>query len=341
MASNLKIMKNIKYILVLVGFISATGTLFSQQTPLFSQYTVNKYLLNPAVAGGNGITDVSLMLRDQYTGFTNSPRTFALTAQSRILNDSYIMKKLRIRKKQKNATRFTNVGMGGGIFSDRNGIMSKTGFQGTYAYHINFNNRFQLSMGLSGSLYQYRIDDAEAFIAQSGDPVLLGNKKQFWVPDASFGAYITNNQIYAGLTITDALGSSLSQGNDPLKDNFSTLRNYMIVGGYNMNINENFKLEPSFLLRATSISQQLDLNAKIHYLNSYWLGLSYRTNNTLVTMIGLNVDLFRFGYAYDANFGDLRTYSGGSHEFIIGVIFGENSTKRFRWIKKDEMEFDI
>lgn len=334
-------MKNLKLFFAISVLFCISEGLYSQQTPIFSQYMVNKYLVNPAVAGGSGITDFNLVAREQYTGFENAPRTFALTAQSRILNDSYIMRKLRIRKKTENASRFTNVGVGGSIFSDRNGIVSKTGLQLSYAYHINFNNRFQLSMGLSGSAYQYKLDDSDAVLVNYDDPILNGEKKQFWIPDASFGAFITNNQLYGGITITDIVGSNLKLGKDPIKDNFSSLRNYILLGGYKMNLNENFKIEPSFLLRATSLSRQLDLNAKVYYIDSYWLGVSYRSNNTLVTMIGFNVDFLQFGYAYDANFGNIKTYSGGSHEIILGFRFGENSTKRFRWIKKDEMDFEI
>lgn len=334
-------MKKFNYLLTIAVIFCFSGNVFSQQTPVFSQYMINKFLVNPAVAGGNGITDIHLIAREQYSGFQNPPRTFALTGQSRILNDSYIMRKLRIRRNQENASRFTNIGLGGGIFSDRNGIINRTGFQFSYAYHINFNNRFQLSMGLSGSAFQYKIDDAGAVIVDSDDPVLLGEKKQFWIPDAGFGAYITNNRVYAGITITDVLESSLTLGNDPIADNYSGLRNYMLMGGYKVSLDPNFQIEPSFLMRATSSSQELDVNLKVNYLQSYWMGFSWRTNNTFVAMVGLDVDLFRFSYAYDASFGDIQSYSGGSHEFILGLRFGENSTKRFRWIRKDEMEFDI
>lgn len=341
MINKSNIMKSLLHIVCLPGFLALPLGISAQQTPVFSQYMINKYLVNPAIAGGNGITDINLVAREQYTAFQNAPRTFALTAQSRLLDDSYIMRKLRIRKNTDNASRFTNVGLGGSVFSDRNGIVSRTGMQFTYAYHINFNNRFQVSMGLTGGAYQYKVDDSNAVYVDSDDPVLLGEKKQFWVPDASISAYITNNQIYGGISITDVLGSGLKLGNDPLKENFSTLRNYVVLGGYNMNISENFRFEPSFLIRATSSIAQIDLNTRVRYMDSYWAGLSYRTNKTLVTMVGFNIDILQFAYAYDISLGDIQTYSGGSHEIMIGLKFGEKSTKRYRWIQKDETEFDM
>lgn len=334
-------MKSLKILFISFTALIVGQSVYSQQSPLFSQYMVNKFLINPAVAGGNGYTNINMVAREQYTGFKNAPRTFAISAQSRLLNDSYIMKKLRIRKNANQATRFTNVGIGGSIFSDRNGIVTKTGFQFAYAYHINFNNRFQLSMGLSGSGYQYKLDDSNAVLANSDDPVLLGNKKQFWVPDATFGVYLTDNQWYTGATITDIFGSGLKLGSDPLKDNFSSLRNYIFLAGSKFNLDDNFKIEPSLLLRTTSMETRLDINTKVYYVDNYWMGLSYRSDKTIVCMVGVNMDIFHFAYAYDASFGSVKTYGSGSHELMLGVRFGDNNTRRFRWIKKDQMEFDM
>lgn len=334
-------MNRLRNILVVLVLAIGGNSVFAQQVPVFSQYMVNKFLVNPAIAGATGITSINMIARQQYTGFTNSPTTFGLSAHTRLLNDSYIMQKLRIKKNSSQATLFTNVGLGGSIYSDRNGIISKTGLQGAYAYHINFNNKYQLSMGLSGSVFQYKLDDSEAVLINTDDPLLLGEKKQFWVPDASFGLFFTNNIWYAGLTITDLLGSSLKLGSDPIKDNFSTMRNYMLLGGYRISLNENLKMEPSMLFKTTSLNTQLDINTKLMYMNLYWLGFSYRSDNSLVSMLGFQIDMFHLAYAYDASFSSVRTYSSGSHELILGVRIGDQSTRRFRWLKKDEMEFDL
>jgi hypothetical protein len=36
---------------------------------------------------------------------------------------------------------------------------------------------------------------------------------------------------------------------------------------------------------------------------------------------------FRIGYAYDISFSQLRKYSNGSHEIMIGVDFGKDLVK--------------
>jgi len=36
--------------------------------------------------------------------------------------------------------------------------------------------------------------------------------------------------------------------------------------------------------------------------------------------------------------GALQNYSGGSHELMVGVRLGENSTRRSRWLRPDVSE---
>ena len=45
----------------------------AQQNPLISLYSVNKYIINPALAGATGYTNVNFTARQMYTGFENSP----------------------------------------------------------------------------------------------------------------------------------------------------------------------------------------------------------------------------------------------------------------------------
>ncbi len=330
-----------KILLVISLFLMGQSILMAQQSPVYSQYTVNKFLVNPAVAGGNGYTYVNMAAREQYRGFDNPPRTFALAVQSRLLNDSYIVFKPKLRADASQKSRFTRMGVGGQVFSDRNGIVSKTGVQFSYAYHINFNNEFQWSFGLSLAGFQYKLDDSESFALDPADPVLSGSKKQFWIPDATFGTYISTEKYFAGAAVTDLFGSGIKLGKDPIKDDFFTARYYNLLAGARLPLTADFTIEPSFLMRATNFGFLTDINAKLHYLNQYWMGLSYRTDNTLIAMLGVHVDIFYFGYAYDANFDPINSYTKGGHELMLGLRFGDTSTRRKRWLKEDEVEFEM
>ncbi len=323
-------------VLLSMGLVSLLG----QQHPFYSQYMLDKFLVNPAIAGANGITSINLISRQQYVGFENPPQTFALSAQSRLIDDSYILKRLNLRKKNKKKSRSGRVGIGGSIFTDRNGIVTRTGFQGTYAYHVNISNLWQLSGGLSILGYQFKIDDSESLYANLGDPLLSVSRKSFFVPDASVGVFITNGDIYGGLTMTDILGSSLKIGKE-ISIDYRTQRKYNLIAGYKFDISSKFALEPSVLLQGTRTNFSMDLNARAFFMENYWAGISYRSNNSIVVMLGGRIDRFFLGYAYDIDMGLVRSYSAGSHEVIIGLRLGENSTRRFRWFKQSERNYDI
>ena len=138
----------------------------AQQQPLISQYTMNKFLVNPALAGATGYTNLNFTARQQYSGFQNAPRSIFFSANTRLLDDIHILKRNKVERKTTKASRTKNVGVGGYIFNDRNGIMNRTGMQLTYGYHINFDGRYQLSFGLSFTGYQFRIDDQNTLKGQ-------------------------------------------------------------------------------------------------------------------------------------------------------------------------------
>lgn len=335
-------MKKSHFYRIFLLLLLSTGafSVFAQQHPFYSQYMLDKFLVNPAVAGANGITSVNLISRHQYVGFYNPPQTYALSVQSRILEDSYILKSLNLQRKNKKKSRSGRVGLGGSIFSDRNGIVNRTGFQGTYAYHLNFSNTWQLSMGLSIQGYQFRIDDSNSPYADPGDPLISSSKKSFFIPDASTGIFVTNGDLYGGITLTDILGSSLKIGNE-INIDYRTQRKYNLLAGYKLKISSKIILEPSVLLQGTRTNFSMDMNTRMIYMQNYWAGISYRSNNSMVVMIGGRFDMFFIGYAYDIDMGLVRTYSAGSHEVILGLRIGDNSIRRFRWFKQNERNYDI
>jgi len=149
-------MRRLVYIIVMLSLGVVEG--FSQQMPLYSQYMLNGFLLNPAVAGSEGYTAVNLTAREQWVGFPEGPGTYALSFQTRVLKKSYISRQASVRRRQRMGSRSGNVGLGGYIFNHRNGAVERIGIKGTYAYHIRLAES-QLSFGLSVVAYQYRLDD--------------------------------------------------------------------------------------------------------------------------------------------------------------------------------------
>lgn len=306
----------------------------SQQLPLYSQYMMNKYMLNPAIAGSDGYTIFSLTAREQWLGFDNAPRTHALSFQTRLLKRSYIIKSRKVRKKTFRPSRSGRVGLGGYIYNDRNGLVNRTGIQFSYAYHIRL-EMSQLSFGLAGSVFQFNLLDDQINFWNPSEPLVYdgSTRRVLIVPDASVGIYYSTYEFYAGFSAAQLFQSYLKIGHQSF-DNYRLLRHYFLTAGYIFDLGHDFELEPSLLLKTTEqLQYQLDINAKLFYRQDLWLGASFRTGSSLILMGGFRVNQIYFGYAFDYTLSNIMKYSIGTHEFMVALKLGDNA-RRYRWIER-------
>ena len=70
--------------ILIVTAILLTVMSFSkaQQMPLYSQYMLNGFLLNPAMAGNVDYIPLRLTVRQQWVGITDAPSTQAISGRS-------------------------------------------------------------------------------------------------------------------------------------------------------------------------------------------------------------------------------------------------------------------
>jgi type IX secretion system PorP/SprF family membrane protein len=333
MRRNMRFVKSLLSLIVL-SFLGVAS--LAQQVPMYSQYIMNGFLINPSFAGRDGYTTVTLTAREQWVGLEQAPGTYALSFQTRILKNSYISKATSVRKKLVRPTKGGKVGLGGYIFSDNNGIMRRTGFQAIYAYHIQMKQiggfPSDLALGLAFTGYQFAIN-TEGLIFDPDDPFLNNYDRSVFIPDFNFGASFTTAKYYAGFAMTNILRGSLMFA-DTTATNREELGHFFITGGYKFDLAPNWVLEPSAFLKSSDMfskSFQADITARVYYKTDYWLGLSWRTSDALILLLGVKYDRFHFGYAFDFTLTDLRRQSFGTHEITLAVKFGE-SARRYRWI---------
>jgi len=320
--------------LIVLSFLS--GASLAQQVPMYSQYIMNGFLINPSFAGRDGYTTITLTTREQWVGLEQAPATYAASFQTRLLKNSYISKATSVRKKLVRPTKGGNVGLGGYVFSDHNGIMRRTGFQLIYAYHIPMKQiggyPSDLALGLAFTGYQFAIN-TDQLIFDPDDPFLNNYDKSVFIPDFNFGASFTTAKYYAGFAMTNLLRGSLMFA-DTTAINRNELGHFFLTGGYKIELAPDWTLEPSAFLKSSDMfsrSFQADITARVYFRNDYWAGLSWRTNDALIVLAGFKYDRFHFGYAVDIALTDIRRQSFGTHEITLAVKFGE-SARRYRWI---------
>ncbi len=92
-------MRSTRSILLAIVLSFISGIAIAQQVPMYSQYIMNGFLINPSVAGRDGYTTVNLTVREQWVGMEDAPSTYAASFQTRLLRNSYISKSTAVRKK--------------------------------------------------------------------------------------------------------------------------------------------------------------------------------------------------------------------------------------------------
>jgi len=321
---------HILFLLILTSY----GELTAQQLPIFSQYLLNGFVVNPALAGHDGYTSFNTTARQQWLGFKEAPQTYSASWQSRLLQRSYKIINNPVRKSNMVLPSTKGrVGLGAYVINDVNAKVARTGISFTYAYHIIMNNQ-QLSFGLAAKAFQYRIYRESLSFGEAGDPVLNGDFNTVaYSPDADFGVLFQGFDYFVGVSVNNMLQTSVLIGANELPD-FKTFRHYWIMGGYRFGLTDEIDLEPSTLLRTTENWNPLgDFTLKLYYSDLYWGGISYRTNKSLIAMVGIRVEGLYFGYSFDWGFSEIGHFNYGSHEITLSVKLGSNA-RRYKWLNR-------
>jgi type IX secretion system PorP/SprF family membrane protein len=278
--------------------LPATG----QQAPMYTQYMFNQFLYNPALAGVDPYYQIRSHHRFQWVGITDAPLTNALAFTGPHRN--------------------LPMGYGGYIYHDVTGPTSQTSVTGTYAYNIGLTDKLRLSMGISAGVMQYRLDGTQITIKDPSDQALQYAVYTSWVPDANLGLYLYHESFYIGVSTAHLITTKLKIyepgiGINKLKTHF------FLTGGYIWNISQDFKLEPSAMLKGSLPNAlQFDINARAIWQDMVWGGISYRTGDAVSVLVGYTYEeRFFFGYAYDITLSDLKKHNSGSHEIMFGFRF--------------------
>lgn len=282
----------------------------AQHLPLFSQYFFNDFAINPAVAGSNDWYDVRSNHRYQWAGITDSPRTFTLS-----MNGPSKNKKM---------------GYGGYVYTDNVGPTRRTGFQVAYSYHLKINTEIKLSFALSGGLLQYAVDGSKITTHDPGDAVISTGYQSSLVADFKFGFYLYSKKFWVGGSVPQLLSNKLFFFDSQQFSASQLWFHYNLSAGYTFDINDDFQIQPSFLVKYVKhIPMQLDAMARAIYKEQVWLGVSYRTMDAISVMAGYTYrNNLSIGYAYDLTQSNIKNYSSGTHELMLGIRFIQKTNNK-------------
>ena len=337
------------YILILITYLFS-GSLYSQQLPLYSQYMFNPSLINSAICGTNDYSILFLNYRDQWSGFGNgsvnilqdgvdpSPKTYSLSFDRGLSNHSSI---------------------GFSVNQDQTLATKSLSLQLTYAYRFKFSENLNLSLALSPVFNSITLNNGEVWALEQDilwDDATIEKGSNI---DFNFGAYFYNDRFDLGFSIANlaeteytSLGNNIlsnepqyySNGEDTIN---RRIQHLFLHSSYDFQFDwaHSLSIVPSFLIKSTWVTKpQLDLNIKFIYWDYFWIGSSYRTSdNVIAPMFGINSENIFLGYSYDISNSALSTFHNGTHAISLGIYFnGRNQNKyvrkrnRFSEIRKNK-----
>jgi type IX secretion system PorP/SprF family membrane protein len=301
-------MKKFLYITVIALLVT---NLQAQQLQQYTQYMLNDLAINPAVAGKDNFADMRSNNRYQWVGMTDAPRTYMLTLHSPLKN--------------------RHMGLGTHIYTDIVGPTRRVGISLAYAYHIKITEKTRVSLGLNAGIQQWGIDGHKLYLHDAGDDNLLTQYQTRIVPDFGAGIYVHNEKWYLGFSAPQLYQSPIKLYPDG--DHKGTLvTHFLLNGAYKFDINDDFKVEPSFLAKyANPAPIKVDVGARVIYQEQVWLGVGYRHNDALTALVGfMYKNYLMIGYSYDFTTTNLKNYSSGTHELMLGLRFSKQQSKHWQ-----------
>ncbi len=281
----------------------------AQQLPQYTQYMLNDFVINPAIAGKNNYYDCKSNNRYQWVGLTDAPRTYILSVNGPLQN----------RK----------MGLGGNIYTDIVGPTRRVGFQLAYAYHLKINETYKLSFGLSAGLLQYSVDGHKLTLHDNDDVVLTTVYRSKLVPDFGAGAYFYSDKLFVSLAVPQLWQSKVKYKNHEYTDDSKIKPHVYLLAGYKFYFNENYMLEPSVMLKYNNPTPlKIDAGLRFAYQDKIWIGAAFRTHDAITALVGYEYKKWlMIGYSYDITTTNLRNYSSGSHELMLGLKFIKPKTE--------------
>jgi type IX secretion system PorP/SprF family membrane protein len=330
-----------KRIILIVGLISSVVFANAQAKSSYTQYILNNYILNPALAGIENYTDIKISSRNQWTGINGAPVTTYVSVQKPIGKSDYNTSATSNAVPGENprgkeywrdyTAPDAHHGIGLVAMSDRAGYINRWNISASYAYHKPLGIKTTLAAGFNLGVSGINLDRTKATFADDGvTDLALGlsiSDTRKIKAEVGAGLWLYSARYFVGISVLNIIpGKAKFTSADKFGTYFTP--NYFATAGYRFSVGEDFTFIPSVMVQYWE-PQLLGghANAKLQYLDKAWVGGSYRYADFLSgysAMAGYNFsNTFNIGYSYEvATNSRLRTYTGNTHEFILGFTIG-------------------
>lgn len=280
-----------------IGFNS-----YAQQLQPSSLYDLQGVFYNPAMTGTATHNFVGASYRTQWSGISGSPKTMTVYGSFNLPQHK--------------------IGLGGYLFNDVAGPVSKTGAVISFAKHIPLANDAKFSVGIEARAQQVKLDMQKLTQTLGSDPVLGAGENKFGF-DAGIGAAYVGKKFQGGISIIQIIQSKLGfySGNDSRDEIGKLYRHFFLHGSYKFQIDPNTSITPNAVFTyLPNAPLEFQAGARVEHNQLFWWGLGYRAHQGFMISAGLNVNKkFSLGYSFDIYKTPVGVFDGGgnAHELLL------------------------
>jgi type IX secretion system PorP/SprF family membrane protein len=279
----------VERILLTIVFVYTFCTIKGQQTPLspVSYWVFTPYIYNPGIVGSKDY--LSAGINTAFQGNSNAQLLSGNTRLSKTKSGYF---------SSPDIMEFKNIGIGGSVYRDINGLSQNIGLSAAFSYHLplNASNLSFLSFGVSVKGVYNSLDNDSTGLARSF-------KKTFF-PDFDLGVYYYGTNFFTGLSSTNILGNPWkSDSLDIFRIPVS--RQYFFTAGYKILLSKslNMVLEPSVLIfsnDSTIRKKSANINPIIKlYMEDFCFGASFHSNEKISFFAQFRYPRFYVGAYYE------------------------------------------
>lgn len=283
------------FTMLLLFAVSATS---AQQNPdyVFYRYTLNAF--NPAAAGYDGNTVVTLNMRSQWQGVNDAPRTQTFLASAPLSE---------------------KVGLGISVVNDQTFIEKQTSLYVDFSYKLVVDEETSIFLGLKagGNLLDVNAAGLSTF-NYTADPLLVDQSN--FNPNLGIGFLLDNESYFVSLSTPGLLNTKrFEEVNGEVLEATDKLHVYL-AGGYNIELSQEWYLKPSVLGRFVSGAPfSATITAAAEFRKKFEFGVAYRTDSGISGLALVRAaNWLQAGYAYDSSLrSEINEVGSGTHEIIL------------------------
>lgn len=322
--------------LIILFTIFLIGRSLGQLVPSSNQAFQLAPAYNPAFTGVDDFASVKLGYR-QWVSIPDGPQYINLVVASRLKSPSdLIHNALRLGKPVTRESlpfgkRIIH-GFGATIINEEFGVVKNFDVGITYSFQIPLKKNLYLSTGIAPyfSNSKFQLGDIKTLNDDSYLDLLKRQGNSTSEMNLRAGILLYSPRFYAH-------ASYLQVWNKVLDETISDF-GYRFVAtagvGVSFNVGQKSLMKPSIQMLFDEQNEiVIDYTAKVYLGEKMWSGITYRSSGFVSFLLGIELNsLLGFSYSYELPTGELKGFSSGSHEILIGLkLANHRNSKPYTW----------